>query len=67
VVQNPPLSLAGDAAAARLIIDAQGGPVIPVGHSYGGAVITEAGNDPKAAKLVISRRSLRTRVSPWLR
>src|SRR5206468_10792931 len=52
VVQNPTLSLAGDAAAARLIIDAQGGPVILVGHSYGGAVITEPGTDPNVAALV---------------
>ena len=46
------LSLAGDAAAARLIIDAQGGPVVLVGHSYGGAVITEAGTNPNVAALV---------------
>jgi pimeloyl-ACP methyl ester carboxylesterase len=52
VVQNPTLSLDGDAAAARLIIDAQDGPVVLVGHSYGGAVITEAGNDPNVAGLV---------------
>src|SRR5580692_2912027 len=52
VVQNPTLSLAGDAAAARLIIDAQDGPVVLVGHSYGGAVITEAGTDPNVAALV---------------
>ena len=52
VVQNPTLSLDGDVAAARLIIDAQEGPVVLVGHSYGGAVITEAGNDPKVAALV---------------
>ncbi|MFF0065712.1 alpha/beta fold hydrolase [Streptomyces sp. NPDC005279] len=52
VVQNPTLSLQGDAAAARLIIDAQGGPVVLVGHSYGGAVITEAGTDPNVAALV---------------
>ena len=45
-------SHAGDAATARLIIDAQGGPVILVGHSYGGAVITEAGTDPNVAALV---------------
>ena len=43
VVQNPTLSLQGDVAATRLIIDAQDGPVVLVGHSYGGAVITEAG------------------------
>jgi pimeloyl-ACP methyl ester carboxylesterase len=52
VVQNPTLSLAGDAAAATLVIDQQPGPVILVGHSYGGAVITEAGTHPKVAGLV---------------
>ncbi len=52
VVQNPTLSLEGDAAATRMIVDAQGEPVILVGHSYGGAVITEAGNDPNVAALV---------------
>jgi pimeloyl-ACP methyl ester carboxylesterase len=52
VVQNPTLSLEGDAAAARLIIGAQDGPVVLVGHSYGGAVITEAGTDPNVAALV---------------
>jgi pimeloyl-ACP methyl ester carboxylesterase len=52
VVQNPTLSVQGDAAAARLIIDAQDGPVVLVGHSYGGAVITEAGTDPNVASLV---------------
>ena len=52
IVQNPTLSLAGDTAATRQVIDDQDGPVILVGHSYGGAVITEAGNDPKVAALV---------------
>src|SRR6266436_3863606 len=52
IVQNPTISLAGDVAATRLIIDAQEGRVLLVGHSYGGAVITEAGNDPKVAGLV---------------
>jgi pimeloyl-ACP methyl ester carboxylesterase len=52
IVQNPTLSLEGDAAAAKRVIDAQGDPVILVGHSYGGAVITEAGNDPNVAALV---------------
>ena len=52
VVQNPTLSLEGDVAATKSLIDAQGEPVILVGHSYGGAVITEAGNDPKVAALV---------------
>jgi pimeloyl-ACP methyl ester carboxylesterase len=52
IVQNPTLSLEGDVDAARRIIDAQDEPVILVGHSYGGAVITEAGNDPNVAALV---------------
>jgi len=52
VVQNPTLSLDGDVAAARLIIDELDGPVVLVGHSYGGVVITEAGNDPNVAALV---------------
>src|SRR4051812_4028869 len=52
VVQNPTLSLDGDSEATKRIIDAQGGPVILVGHSYGGAVITEAGNHPNVAALV---------------
>jgi len=52
VVQHPTLSLEGDAAATRMVIDAQDGPVVLVGHSYGGAVITEAGNDEKVAALV---------------
>jgi len=52
VVQNPTLSLEGDAAAARLIVDAQDRPVVLVGHSYGGAVITEAGTGPNVAALV---------------
>jgi pimeloyl-ACP methyl ester carboxylesterase len=52
VVQIPTLTLPGDAAAARLIIDAQDGPVVLAGHSYGGAVITQAGTHPKVAALV---------------
>jgi pimeloyl-ACP methyl ester carboxylesterase len=52
IVQNPTLSLEGDVAATRMVIDAQSEPVILVGHSYGGAVITEAGNDPRVAGLV---------------
>src|SRR5436309_8384129 len=52
VVQNPTLSLAGDADATRRVIDAQGEPVILVGHSYGGAVITGAGTDPNVVALV---------------
>ena len=52
IVQNPTLSLEGDAAATRRIIDAQDGPVVLVGHSYGGAVITEAGTNENVAALV---------------
>lgn len=52
IVQNPTLSLAGDVAATNRVIDAQDEPVTLVGHSYGGAVITEAGNNPKVAGLV---------------
>jgi pimeloyl-ACP methyl ester carboxylesterase len=52
VVQNPTLSLEGDVAATREVIDGQDGPVVLVGHSYGGAVITEAGSDPNVAALV---------------
>ena len=52
IVQIPTLSLADDVAATRRVIDTQDGPVVLVGHSYGGAVITEAGNDPKVAGLV---------------
>jgi pimeloyl-ACP methyl ester carboxylesterase len=51
VVQNPTLSLDGDVAATRQIIDEQPGPVVLVGHSYGGAVITEAGKHDKVAAL----------------
>jgi pimeloyl-ACP methyl ester carboxylesterase len=52
IVQNPTISLAGDVKAARMIVDYQPGPTILVGHSYGGAVITEAGTHPKVAGLV---------------
>lgn len=52
VVQNPTISLADDVRVTRRIIGAQNGPVILVGHSYGGVVITEAGNDPKVVGLV---------------
>ena len=51
-VQNPLSSLADDVAAARRAIDAQPGKVVLVGHSWGGTVITEAGNSPKVASLV---------------
>jgi pimeloyl-ACP methyl ester carboxylesterase len=52
IVQNPTLSLADDVAATKRVLAAQSKPVILVGHSYGGVVITEAGNDPKVKGLV---------------
>jgi pimeloyl-ACP methyl ester carboxylesterase len=51
-VQNPLTSFADDVAATKRIIALQDGPVILVGHSYAGVVITEAGNDPKVVGLV---------------
>jgi len=52
VVQNPTISLRGDVTSTKRVLAKQEGPVILVGHSYGGVVITEAGNDPKVAALV---------------
>jgi pimeloyl-ACP methyl ester carboxylesterase len=52
IVQNPTTSLTDDVDFTRRAIDAAGGPVILVGHSYGGAVITQAGNDPRVVGLV---------------
>jgi pimeloyl-ACP methyl ester carboxylesterase len=52
IVQNPTTSLQDDVAATRRVLDAQNGPVILVGHSYGGAVITEAGRHARVAALV---------------
>lgn len=52
IVQNPTISLAGDVAATKWIIDSHSDPVVLVGHSYGGAVVTEAGTHPKVASLV---------------
>jgi pimeloyl-ACP methyl ester carboxylesterase len=52
VVQNPTISLADDVAATRRVVAAQRSPVILVGHSSGGVVITQAGNDPKVVGLV---------------
>ena len=51
VVQNPTLSLSDDVAVTRRTIAAQGGPVLLVGHSYGGVVVTEAGTHPNVAGL----------------
>ena len=52
LVQEPLTSLAADAAATKRVLDLQTGPTLLVGHSYGGAVITEAGNAPNVAGLV---------------
>jgi len=52
IVQNPTLSLEDDIAVTKRVIATQNGPVVLVGHSYGGVVITEAGNDTKVAALV---------------
>jgi pimeloyl-ACP methyl ester carboxylesterase len=52
VVQNPLTSLEDDVTATKVVLDKQDGPVVLVGHSWGGAVITEAGNHPKVASLV---------------
>ena len=52
VVQNPTVSLADDVAVTKRALAALDGPAILVGHSYGGVVITEAGNDPKVEGLV---------------
>jgi pimeloyl-ACP methyl ester carboxylesterase len=52
IVQNPTLSLEGDVATTHQVIDAMPGPVVLVGHSYGGAVITEAGSHAKVSALV---------------
>jgi pimeloyl-ACP methyl ester carboxylesterase len=52
MVQNPVSSLTDDVAATKRVLAAQDGPAILVGHSYGGVVVTEAGNDPKVAGLV---------------
>src|SRR5687768_11952218 len=49
IVGNPNTGLADDVAATKRVLDRQDGPVILVGHSYGGVVITEAGNDPSVA------------------
>jgi len=59
VVQNPTVSLGDDVATTKRTLANQNGPVILVGHSYGGAVITEAGNDPKVVGLFMWPHSLR--------
>ena len=51
-VANPLTSLADDVAATKAVLDAQDGPTVLVGHSWGGVVISEAGDDPKVTALV---------------
>ena len=51
-VQHPLTSIADDVAATKRILNTQDGPALLVGHSYGGAIITEAGDHPKVAGLV---------------
>ncbi len=67
IVQEPNLSHEGDVAATKFITGQQSEPVILVAHSYGGAVITEAGNAPEVAASCISRLSCQTRASQWKR
>ena len=52
IVQNPTLTLDGDVDAVKHVLDDIDGPAVLVGHSYGGVVITEAGNDPRVSGLV---------------
>ena len=52
LTSQPLTSRAADVSAVRRVLDLQTGPVILVGHSYGGALITETGNDPKVKALV---------------
>ena len=63
VVQNPTLSLADDVAVTRRAIAAQDGPVLLVGHSYGGVVVTEAGTIPGWPDSCTSPPSRRTEAS----
>jgi pimeloyl-ACP methyl ester carboxylesterase len=65
VVQNPTTSLADDVAATRRVIAAEAGPVVLVGHSYGGVVITEAGTDPNVAGLVYIAAFMADAQVPW--
>ena len=63
IVLNPTTTLSEDVAATRQIIAQAKGPVVLVGHSYGGVVITEAGNDRKCLSWCTSPLLLRTKVS----
>src|SRR6266849_4338573 len=64
IVQNPTISLEDDVAVTKRTLAAQDGPTILVGHSYGGAVITEAGNHPKVSALVYIAASAPDRGGP---
>ncbi len=59
IVQPPETSLDDDIAATRRVLDAQDGPAVLVGHSYGGAIITGAGDNANVKSLVYERRSSR--------
>jgi len=65
IVQNRTISLADDVAVPKRMLAAQSGSVILVGHSYGGVVITAAGNDPKVAGLVYIAAFARTRATRY--
>ena len=67
VVQNPTISLADDVAVTKRAIAAAKHPVVLVGHSYGGVIITEAGNDPKVRSLAYIAASHPMRASQWKR
>jgi pimeloyl-ACP methyl ester carboxylesterase len=67
IVQNPTISLADDVAVTTRVIAAQPGPVVLVGHSYGGVVITEAGNHDKVAGLVYIAAFAPDKASPSTR
>ena len=67
IVQNPTTSLADDVAVTKRTIAQQDGPVVLVGHSYGGVVVSEAGTDEKVKAVVYIAASRRTRASRFPR
>ena len=67
IVQNPTTSLADDVAATRRAIAEQDGPVVLVGHSYGGGVVSEAGTDEKVKAVVYIAAFRRIRAGPFQR
>src|SRR2546425_3292165 len=68
VVQNPTISLADDVAVTKRVIDAQTGPVVLVGHSYGGGGVTPAGDTPRTVRAVLNypRSARQRRVGSYL-